>query len=127
MTVFKGFTSTGEELSYQFLHLTIQEFLAARWAASQLPAGELLKFFQDHLWEDRYRMVLLFVAGITQLNFPSADYLFQENVKFLYFLFLAYLIYESHNLSLFHNLASALKGADLFAEWYSMSSFECWC
>ena len=32
MTDFKEFTSTGEELKYQFLHLTIQEFLVARWA-----------------------------------------------------------------------------------------------
>ena len=60
MTIFKGFISSSEELSCQFLHLTIQEFLAARWAASQLSDGELLKFFHNHLSQEQYRIVLLF-------------------------------------------------------------------
>ena len=139
MTAFKEFTSTDEELSYQFLHLTIQEFLAARWAASQLSAGELLKFFQDHLHEERYRMVLLFLAGISQLKFASAEDLFRDeldckhpvsreysNRKVVdYFLFLAHLIYESQNFSLFHNLASTIAGAELFAAWYRIAPFDC--
>ena len=136
MTVFKGFTSTGEELSYHFLHLTIQEFLAARWAASQLSAGELLRFFQDHLREDRYRMVLLFLAGISQLNFPSTEYLFRDKLDFeesaytrmktvKYFLFLSHLIYESQNFSLFGKLGSAIVGGELSAEWYSITPFDC--
>ena len=133
MTVFKEFTSTGEELSYQFLHLTIQEFLAARWAASQLSAVELLKFFQDHMREDKYRMVLLFLAGNSQLNFPSTDHLFQNAIDFnspshvnkaSYFFFLTHLIYESQNFTLFHNLASAIVGAKLCAAWYSISPFD---
>ena len=127
MTAFKEFTSTDEELSYQFLHLTIQEFLAARWAAYQLSDGELLKFFQDHLQEEHYRMVLLFLAGISQLKLASAENLFRDeldckhpvsreysNRKVIdYFLFLAHLIYESPNFSLFHNLASTIVGAEL--------------
>ena len=139
MTVFKGFTSTGEELSYQFLHLTIQEFLAARWAASQLSDGEQLKFFQDHLMEERYRMVLLFLAGISHLKFPSAEDCFREELYFKhpvsreysdrravdYFLFLSHLIYESQNFSLFHNLASTVVRAELFAAWYHIAPFDC--
>ena len=82
MTVFRGFTSIGEELSCQFLHLTIQKFLAARWAASQFSTGELLNFFQDHLREERYRMMLLFLAGISQLNFPTAENLFNDELGF---------------------------------------------
>ena len=139
MTVFKEFTSTGEELSYQFLHLTIQEFLAARWAASELSDCELLKFFQDNLCEEQYRMVLLFLAGILQLEFSSAEDLFKaeldlkhpksrecSNRKVVdYFLFLAHLIYESQTFSLFHNLAGTIVGAELFAAWYHMSPFDC--
>ena len=136
MTVFKGFTSAGEELNYQFLHLTIQEYLAARWAASHLPADELLTFFRDHLNTERFRMMLLFLAGVTQLEFPSTQHLFQHkfdltklkydhHTEFDYFLFLAHLIYESDNHSLYHSLASALQGGMLFAAWYSMSPFDC--
>ena len=135
MTAFKEFASTGEELSYQFLHLTIQEFLAARWDASQLSSGQLLKFFEDHLREGRYQMVLLFLAGISQLNFHSAEYLFQDKLDFEnpisrfakvnYFLFLAHLIFESQNFSLFQNLASMLQGAVLSALWHPMSPFDC--
>ena len=132
ISVFRGFTSTGEELSYQFLHLTIQEFLAARWAVHQLSDCELLKFFQDHLQKERYRMVLLFLAGISQMNFLTAKLLFQgckypirrfDNVK--YFLYLAHLIYESRNFSLFNNLAKTLKRAVLSVAWYSMLPFDC--
>ena len=139
MTVFKGFTSAGEELNYQFLHLTIQEYLAARWAASHLPADELLTFFRDHLNTERFRMVLLFLAGITQLQFLSAQNLFQHRLDLIHpvnpcysnkktrdrFLFLAHLIYESDNYSLYHSLASALQGGKLSTAWYSMSPFDC--
>ena len=132
MTVFKEFISTGEDLNYQFLHLTIQEFLAARWAASQLSAGKLFKFFQAHLMEERYRMVLLFVAGISQLRFPSADSIFcnqkldiMQTNTFGHFLFLCHLLYESQNLSLFRNLGSALGGSVMSAAWYAMSPFDC--
>ena len=139
MTAFKEFTSTGEELSYQFLHLTIQEFLAARWAASQLSDGELLKFFQDHLQEERYRMMLLFLAGISNLKFSTAEHLFKaeldlkhpnsrecSNRKVVdYFLFLVHLIFESQNFSLFHNLAGTIVGAELTVAWYHITPFDC--
>ena len=134
MTIFKGFTSTGEELSYQFLHLTIQEFLAARWAASQFSADEMLKFFQDHLGEERYRMVLLFLAGISQLKFPSTGCLFQGTLdlnslshmkKVGYFFFLFHLIYESQNFSLSSNLGSAIEGRELSVAGYFVSPFNC--
>ena len=125
MTALKGFTSTGEDLSYQFLHLTIQEFLAARWAASQLSADELFMFIQEHLAEERYRMMLLFLAGISQLSFPSADKLHFKHHYAKEFLFLSHLIYESMNFSLFHNLACAIDGAKLTLSWCYMLPFDC--
>ena len=133
MTAFKGFTSTGKELSYQFLHLTIQEFLAARWAASQFSADELFMFFQNHLSKELYSMVLLFLAGISHLNFPSVEDLFQSKLvlkrhgaqSFFHFLFVSHMIYESQNLSLFHNLACSIVGAELFAAWDRIAPFDC--
>ena len=127
MTVFKEFISTGKDFSYQFLHLTIQEFLAARWVTSQLSADELLKFFQDHLWEERYRMVLLFAAGISNLMFSSAESIFcnqKLTTTFDYFLFLAHLIYESQNFSLFQSLASAMENPTIRGKHF-MSPFDC--
>ena len=139
MTVFNAYICTSENPSYHFLHLTIQEFLAARWAASQLSDGKLLKFFQEHLREERFRMVLLFLAGISQLKFPSAEDLIRETLDFKdpdsreysnrkvvdYFLFFAHLIYESQNFSLFHNLAGTIVGAELFATSYHIAPFDC--
>ena len=80
-------------------------------------------------------MVLLFLAGVSQLNFHCAEYLFLDKLDFEipisrfakvnYFLFLARLIFESQNLSLFQNLASMLQGAVLSAPWHPMSPFDC--
>lgn len=54
MTAFKSFSSIGDDMTYQFLHLTIQEFLAARWVATHMPPEEQAQFIKDHLSEDRF-------------------------------------------------------------------------
>ena len=71
LTAFKSFPAVGDNMTYQFLHLTIQEFLAARWVVTHMSPKEQAKFFKDNLLNDRFRMMLLFLAGITKLDNPS--------------------------------------------------------
>ena len=58
------FTVYGEK-SYQFLHLSIQEFPAAWWIAMY---EKTEKVFNDHFNDDHFRMCLRFVSGLTHLE-----------------------------------------------------------
>ena len=64
----KRFTGSNAEVSYQFTHLTAQEFLAAWYAAIVLSAEEQSKLFIEKAGDDRFRMMLLFLSGITGLQ-----------------------------------------------------------
>ena len=64
----KSFTGSNAEVSYQFTHLTAQEFLAAWYAAIVLSAEEQSKLFIEKAGDHRFRMMLLFLAGITGLQ-----------------------------------------------------------
>ena len=64
----KSFTGSNAEVSYQFTHLTVQEFLAAWYAAIALSAEEQSKLFVEKAGDDRFRMMLLLLAGITGLQ-----------------------------------------------------------
>ena len=59
------FTVSDEE-GYQFLHLSIQEFLAAWWIVKYNEKTE--EIFNVHFDDDHFRMCLRFVAGLTQLK-----------------------------------------------------------
>ena len=64
----KSFTGSNAEVSYQFTHLTAQEFLAAWYAAIVFSEEEQSKLFIEKAGDDRFRMMLLFLAGITGLQ-----------------------------------------------------------
>jgi len=121
MTAFKSFSSIGDDMTYQFLHLTIQEFLAARWVATHMPPQKQAQFFKDRLSEDRFQMVLVFLSGITKLNDLSFGVVFSVELNFLIpeeeddmitteklFFRLVHFLYESQNTTHCHTLACAI-------------------
>ena len=69
------YISKGVHVSHTFLHLTIQEYLAAVHI-SQLPPDEQLKHFDEYgdtFNSDSFRVVITFVAGLTKFSRISSD------------------------------------------------------
>ena len=149
----KSFTGSNAEVSYQFTHLTAQEFLAAWYAAIVLSAEEQSKLFIEKANDDRFRMMLLFLAGITglqdthvyqQILLESYHQLQEElqqqqqqqqlreqqRLQVILVLennfFLLHLIYESQNVSLSPILANAVQqnGIWLFS-FHKYDLFQC--
>ena len=125
------FITTGEATFFQFLHLTIQEFLAARYVASDAMTDEQRKsFITSNIENETYRMTILFLAGLTRFSFlSSGDSLLQPQSTFLSgscekerILFLAQLIYESKSSSFFilSDLNRCLDMSD-----YPLTKFDC--
>ena len=79
MTASKSFTSIGEEVNYQFLHLNIQEFLAVKWAANNLSDTYQARFMKDYLKHTQFRNILKFLAGISRLNGIISDVIFPKS------------------------------------------------
>ena len=64
------FYTEGRASSYHFIHLTLQEYLAAIHI-SQLPSREKIRLFQKHLESGHFKMTIRFLAGLTKLtNIP---------------------------------------------------------
>ena len=62
---------------YQFLHLTIQEFLAAWWITHH---DDQKMLFSEHFHQAHFRMTLRFVAGLTELKDDSYQDYFSKEV-----------------------------------------------
>ena len=81
----------GRALSYHFIHLTLQEYVAAIHI-SQLPAHEQIRLVQEHLDSGHFKMTMKFLAGLTKLANISPDItrrlMESDNTKLTYFHFL---------------------------------------
>ena len=68
----------GREMSYSFLHLTLQEFCAA-WYISKLCPKEQMKLMSIYYYHKNFRMVWRFYCGITKLqNKEIFDYILPD-------------------------------------------------
>ena len=66
----EGLTLTSKSLSYNFLHLSVQELLAA-YHISQMASSEQIKVFKELFESSRFQAVLLYYCGFTKLNNPA--------------------------------------------------------
>ena len=85
-------------ITYQFRHLTIQEFLAAWWISQE---DDQEKLFQEHFEDTHFRMTLRFVAGLTELKDDSYQEYFNKEVD-LQCIRKPLFGFESHQYSVFH-------------------------
>ena len=95
MTSAKSYSSRGSQDTYNFLHLTIQEYLSAFWAAKHLSETEKLDFLKQNLQNDRFYMVLWFFSGITRLRFPGVCSVFDCDLWKHHHIHVCHLLYES--------------------------------
>ena len=83
---------------HQFLHLTIQEFLAAWWITHH---DDQKMLFREHFHGTHFRMTLRFVAGLTELKDDSYQEYFSKEVD-LQCIQDPLFGFESHEYSMFH-------------------------
>ena len=66
-----------DEKMHQFLHLSVQEFLAAWWITNRENTKEI---FEKQFKNDHFRMCLRFVAGLTHLEHESYQQYFDKQL-----------------------------------------------
>ena len=97
LTVHRSPAKAGEDIGYQFNHLSIQEFLAA-FQIKLLPPHERVKLLKEYRDDKQFQNVLKFLSGITKLQ----DKDFQDTILSTTKqtntsqLFLVHCLYEAH-------------------------------
>ena len=76
----------GRASSYHFIHLTLQEYLAAVHI-SQLPAHEQTRLFLKHVNSGHFTMTMRFLAGCTKLANIPPDITMDTQLNYFHFLF----------------------------------------
>ena len=69
----ESFVGRRKSMSYNFLHLTIQELLAGFYIATQLPASEQVTKFNELFNKSRFSSVFQMYSGITKLQTPGIN------------------------------------------------------
>ena len=76
----------GRASSYHFIHLTLQEYLAAVHI-SQLPGHEQTRLFQEHVNGGHFKMTMRFLAGLTKLENIPPNITMDTELNYFHFLF----------------------------------------
>lgn len=111
----QSFTSLDKDMTYNFLHLSIQEFLAAYHIATKMTATEQAKRFQELIDQPRFSAVFQFYAGLTKLRAKEIQNVVTSIVKrgneeySPFSVSLLNCLYEAQDLSLCQFVASQLN------------------
>ena len=109
-------TVYGREKSYNFLHLTVQEYFAAFYISNLSSDKEQYECFKNYQFTDRFQMIWRMYSGITSLKnrdifyqmLPSKWVESQYRKKII--INLLHCVYEALDDKLYHELGSHLEG-----------------
>ena len=76
----------GTASSYHFIHLTLQEYLAAVHI-SQFSAHEQTRLFQKHVNSGHFKLTMRFLAGLTKLANISPNIMMDRKLNYFHFFF----------------------------------------
>ena len=118
-------------ISYNFIHLSIQEMLAA-YRISQMGNGQQVRVFQTLLGEPRFAAVLQFYAGFTKLTnqgvrniITGSDFTYDESSRRSLLSYIrCFFEAQIHDQSLYKNLIPRLNG-ELDLHFITLSPLDC--
>ena len=117
MTAYKYFTPYGIKRVFQFIHTTIQEFLAAEALTRQLPDNQMAMILRHINISSQFRMVLIFFAGLNGLkgfeSFFSVPLSYKGYLNIDRLLLLVRMLYEAQNPQLCNTLAQSFPDGSL--------------
>ena len=121
--------STGRRVSFNFIHLSIQELLAA-FSISRLPPSQQISVFHELFGEPRFRAVFQFYSAITKLQnleIRSVVTAFSKvflTEKSLLLVSLLNCLFEAQDPSLCKSVAEQLMGS-LDLTFTTLTSLDC--
>ena len=98
----EGLTLLSKSLSYNFLHLSVQELLAA-YHISQMDSSTQIEVFKHMFGSSRFQAVLHYYSGFTKLANPAIQHFIlitSQQIKFSDSLPFLHCFFEAQNLSL---------------------------
>ena len=131
LTSMQSYSAFGEEEQYQFVHVNLQEYLAAWWLAFQFSLNDRLQFFESYRDNQRLERTLVFMAGLTNLNDKEYFSLLCAPVMFIdltkhvkkligsrtasaYMLFILEMLFESENKKQVKSFADSIQCGKLY-------------
>ena len=132
----ESFIGREKAVSHNFIHLSIQELLAAWYIATQLPASEQVSKFNKLFHTSRFSAIFQYYSAITKLKTPGIKdvvvnvvktYKNKPEVKYkVLMLSLLHCLYEAQDPSLCESVAQQLQhGLDLFNT--TLTPSDCLC
>ena len=125
----ESFIGQQKAVSHNFIHLSIQELLAAWYIATQLPANEQVSKFNELFDKSRFIAVFKFYAAITKLKTPGIKDVIikitRAGKKYL-LVSLLHCLYEAQDPSLCESVTQQLQhGLDLRGT--TLTPSDCLC
>ena len=125
----ESFIGREKAVSHNFIHLSIQELLAAWYIATQLPASEQVSKFNELFHTSRFSAIFQYYSAITKLKTPGIKDVVIRVAKIrnkTLILSLLHCLYEAQDPSLYESVAQQLQhGLDL--EHTTLTPSDCLC
>ena len=146
ITSINNFTIDEEENQFQFFHLSIQEYLAARYASKAFQNEKQIDLIREYISKPRFRLFLLFYVGNTKLSSINCQILFRLVRKTIVvdksahhwsrksesynwnrnFFYLAHMIFETRYFELYADLFDCFCDKKLLSfEGQKLTLFDC--